>query len=238
MVAGRSSPSERELPRTVNGATRNNQRANSLTDDDATVGAGPDDSVRGNGVIVADVSNSTSIVDEVSRIAGLPGIGPAALSAAATAMTGNRESRRAIVGATRLSGVRADDSVDSMRLGLSNVAMSVRAVFVANKVVGKLGSGPGLSTRGGELAAFELIVSGDALAAGSATSSVNGAAFGIAGDFAGSVVVEAFTAGELTDNPAAFETVRFGGSSERAAISLGVLNFPIGSVSLRGTLSD
>ena len=95
--AGRGSLSERVLPSVVSGATRDNQRANSMADNEATLGVGPDDSVRGSGVSVADVSNSTSIVVEVNRIAGLPGIGPATLSAAAAAMSGNGESRRAIV---------------------------------------------------------------------------------------------------------------------------------------------
>lgn len=99
----RNSVSERDSPRTVSGPTCDNQRANSLTDEDATVGIGPDDSVRGSGVIVADVRSSTSIVAEVSRIAGLADIGPVALSAAA--MTGNGESRRAVVNANRLSRV-------------------------------------------------------------------------------------------------------------------------------------
>ena len=237
-VADRGSLSERELPSTVGDATRDSQLVKLVTDDEATIGVGPDDSTRGSGVIVADVSNSTNIVVEVSRIAGLPGIGPAAVSAAAAAMIGSVESRRAIVSAVRLSGVRAADSVDSMRLGLRIVAMSLRAVFAASNVGGRLGCGPGLSTRGGVLAANELIVSGVALVAGSTTSSVSGTALGTAGDFAGSVAVRAFAVGELTDDPVTVETVRFGGNSERAVMSLDVVGFPIGAASVRSTLSD
>mgnify|MGYP003390165116 CR=1 FL=1 len=222
----------------VSGATRDSQLVKLLTADAATVGVGPDVSARGSGVNDADVSNSTSIVEEVSRIAGLPGIGPATLSAAAAAMMGKSESRRTIVRANRLSGVRAEDSADSMRLGLRNVATSLRVVFVASKVVGSFGCGPALSTRAGVLAAFEFIASGVALVAGSTTSSVSGAALGIAGDFAGSWVIGPFAAGELTGDPATFVAARPGGNCERVATLSGRLGFPIGAGSVRGTLSD
>ena len=235
-VAERGSLSERELPRTVSGATRDNHLVKLVTDDEATVVVWLDDSARGSGFSIADVSNSTSFVDEVNRIAGLPGIGSAAPSTLAAAMGGNGESRRAIASAVRLSGERADDSVDSMRLGLRSVARSVRAVFAASNVGGRLGCGPGLSRRGGVLAADGLTVSAVALVAGSTTSSVNGAVLGIESDFAGSCIVGPFAPGELTIGPVTFVAARLGGSSGRAARSLGLLGFPIVADSMREML--
>lgn len=153
-------------------------------------------------------------------------------------MSGSGESRRVIVRMVRFSSTRADDSVDSMRLGLRSVVRSMRAVFGVENVGGKLGRGPRLSMRGGVLAASELSVTGVALVAGSTISSINGAAFGTAGDFVGSCVDRPFASGALTADPATLETVRLGGNSGRAGTSLGLLGLPIGAGSLRRILID
>lgn len=75
-------------------ADRDSQRANPLNGSEETCGVGPADSARGQEGRGGDASNSTSIVVEVSRIAGPPGIGPTAFSAEIIAMIGDCAARR------------------------------------------------------------------------------------------------------------------------------------------------
>lgn len=70
-----------------------NQRAKPLTVSGETDGVGPEDSVRGNTASCGGASNSTSIVAEVNKIAGPPGMGPETPSAVTIAMTGSPEER-------------------------------------------------------------------------------------------------------------------------------------------------
>ena len=137
-------------------------------------GFGPDVSRRGNAGSCGGASSSTSIVAEVNRIAGPPGMGPGVLSAAARAMIGITVDRG--VKSDWLEVTRATASVDvtaSMRLKLRDSVASDRFVVATER----LGCGPWLSTRDGLSVAGAVLLSAPESFVGRAGSSASGATF-------------------------------------------------------------
>lgn len=217
------------LSNIVDATVRENQRVKPPSELTEIDGLGPEISERGSGADCGGARSSTSIVAEVSRIVGLPGIGPATLSAATIAMTG-RLKERWLEG--WLDTERATASLDvtsSTRLSLRGIAASMRFVVATTRPT----CGPWLSTRDGLSVAGTLPFSAPESFAGRAGSSVSGATLNVAEDLAGSRVTEVL--GSIVV-PAIEDAALLGANSERTATAGTAC--PIGGVSTRSTIND